>query len=142
MAWEAARGPSRRGRGWYGRWVRALPATSFVAGMLLLQACLMGELRELGQAISRDIYLESPNVVWQDIVGLEDAKRYAAECTRVTGGARRHQLGLSVCRRPRCCGGMLRAGVPAQGSLCSKSSWQASLPATSALAPQSPAART
>lgn len=40
-----------------------------------LQVTLLGEMRELGSAISRDIYLESPNVHWGDIAGLEEAKR-------------------------------------------------------------------
>lgn len=43
--------------------------------LLLLQTSLLGELRELGSAISRDIYLDSPNVHWGDIAGLDEAKR-------------------------------------------------------------------
>jgi hypothetical protein len=46
---------------------------------LLLRLCpqttLLGELRQLGAAISQDIYQESPNVKWSDIAGLTDAKR-------------------------------------------------------------------
>jgi SpoVK/Ycf46/Vps4 family AAA+-type ATPase len=43
--------------------------------LLLLQTSLLGDLRELGSAISRDIYLDSPNVHWGDIAGLDEAKR-------------------------------------------------------------------
>jgi SpoVK/Ycf46/Vps4 family AAA+-type ATPase len=43
--------------------------------LLLLQTSLLGDLRELGSAISRDIYLDSPNVHWADIAGLDEAKR-------------------------------------------------------------------
>ncbi|XP_008276290.1 katanin p60 ATPase-containing subunit A-like 2 [Stegastes partitus] len=38
-----------------------------------------GEMRELAAIISRDIYLHSPNVRWEDIIGLEDAKRLVKE---------------------------------------------------------------
>lgn len=41
-----------------------------------LQTTLLGELRQLGAAISQDIYQESPNVKWSDIAGLTDAKRF------------------------------------------------------------------
>ncbi|XP_062583454.1 katanin p60 ATPase-containing subunit A-like 2, partial [Saccostrea cucullata] len=37
------------------------------------------EWRELAQVISRDIYSENPNVKWDDIIGLEEAKRLAKE---------------------------------------------------------------
>ncbi|XP_068609052.1 katanin p60 ATPase-containing subunit A-like 2 [Brachionichthys hirsutus] len=37
------------------------------------------ETRELAATISRDIYLHSPNVRWEDIIGLEDAKRLVKE---------------------------------------------------------------
>uniref|UniRef100_A0A3B3ZMW9 Katanin p60 ATPase-containing subunit A-like 2 n=1 Tax=Periophthalmus magnuspinnatus TaxID=409849 RepID=A0A3B3ZMW9_9GOBI len=37
------------------------------------------EMRELATIISRDIYLHSPNVRWEDIIGLEDAKRLVKE---------------------------------------------------------------
>ncbi|XP_071322476.1 katanin p60 ATPase-containing subunit A-like 2 isoform X3 [Trachinotus anak] len=40
---------------------------------------MSGEMRELAAIISRDIYLHSPNVRWEDIVGLEDAKRLVKE---------------------------------------------------------------
>ncbi|XP_019938168.1 katanin p60 ATPase-containing subunit A-like 2 isoform X2 [Paralichthys olivaceus] len=38
-----------------------------------------GEMSELAAVISRDIYLHSPNVRWEDIIGLEDAKRLVKE---------------------------------------------------------------
>ncbi|XP_072227568.1 katanin p60 ATPase-containing subunit A-like 2 [Leuresthes tenuis] len=38
-----------------------------------------GEMRELAEIISRDIYLHNPNVRWEDIIGLEDAKRLVKE---------------------------------------------------------------
>ncbi|XP_074649916.1 katanin p60 ATPase-containing subunit A-like 2 isoform X2 [Tubulanus polymorphus] len=37
------------------------------------------EWRELAQVISRDIYSEDPNVRWDDIIGLESAKRLVKE---------------------------------------------------------------
>ncbi|XP_078313377.1 katanin p60 ATPase-containing subunit A-like 2 isoform X9 [Crassostrea virginica] len=37
------------------------------------------EWRELAQVISRDIYSENPNVKWDDIIGLEEAKRLSKE---------------------------------------------------------------
>ncbi|XP_061071933.1 katanin p60 ATPase-containing subunit A-like 2 isoform X2 [Conger conger] len=37
------------------------------------------EMRELAAVISRDIYLHNPNVRWDDIIGLEDAKRLVKE---------------------------------------------------------------
>ncbi|XP_044029016.1 katanin p60 ATPase-containing subunit A-like 2 isoform X3 [Siniperca chuatsi] len=40
---------------------------------------MSGEMRELAAVISRDIYLHSPNVRWEDIIGLEDAKRLVKE---------------------------------------------------------------
>ncbi|XP_055013605.1 katanin p60 ATPase-containing subunit A-like 2 [Boleophthalmus pectinirostris] len=40
---------------------------------------ITGEMRELATIISRDIYLHSPNVRWEDIIGLEDAKRLVKE---------------------------------------------------------------
>uniref|UniRef100_A0A8C6SFG8 Katanin p60 ATPase-containing subunit A-like 2 n=1 Tax=Neogobius melanostomus TaxID=47308 RepID=A0A8C6SFG8_9GOBI len=40
---------------------------------------ITGEMRELAIIISRDIYLHSPNVRWEDIIGLEDAKRLVKE---------------------------------------------------------------
>ncbi|XP_073334605.1 katanin p60 ATPase-containing subunit A-like 2 isoform X2 [Pagrus major] len=40
---------------------------------------MSGEMRDLAAIISRDIYLHSPNVRWEDIIGLEDAKRLVKE---------------------------------------------------------------
>ncbi|CAL9683611.1 unnamed protein product [Knipowitschia caucasica] len=40
---------------------------------------ITGEMRELATIISRDIYLHSPKVRWEDIIGLEDAKRLVKE---------------------------------------------------------------
>ncbi|XP_029024660.1 katanin p60 ATPase-containing subunit A-like 2 isoform X2 [Betta splendens] len=40
---------------------------------------MSGEMRELASIISRDIYLHSPNVRWEDIIGLNDAKRLVKE---------------------------------------------------------------
>ncbi|XP_057177901.1 katanin p60 ATPase-containing subunit A-like 2 isoform X5 [Triplophysa rosa] len=37
------------------------------------------EMRELAAVISRDIYLHNPNVCWDDIIGLEAAKRLVKE---------------------------------------------------------------
>ncbi|KAL3866277.1 hypothetical protein ACJMK2_043585 [Sinanodonta woodiana] len=37
------------------------------------------EWRELAQNISRDIYLQNPNVKWEDIIGLDEAKRLVKE---------------------------------------------------------------
>ncbi|CAL8280117.1 unnamed protein product [Merluccius merluccius] len=37
------------------------------------------EMRELADIISKDIYLHNPNVHWDDIMGLEDAKRLVKE---------------------------------------------------------------
>ena len=42
-------------------------------------AGLTGEWRELAAVVSRDIYLDNPDVYWQDIVGLENAKRLVKE---------------------------------------------------------------
>ncbi|XP_046841456.1 katanin p60 ATPase-containing subunit A-like 2 [Xenia sp. Carnegie-2017] len=42
-------------------------------------AGLTGEWRELAAVISRDIYLDNPDVYWNDIVGLESAKRLVKE---------------------------------------------------------------
>ena len=38
--------------------------------LLIAQASLQGEMRELGAAITRDIFTENPNVRWEDISGL------------------------------------------------------------------------
>jgi katanin p60 ATPase-containing subunit A1 len=48
-----------------------------VCSLHSLQTTLLGELRQLGAAISQDIYQESPNVKWSDIKGLTEAKRWA-----------------------------------------------------------------
>ncbi|XP_075311403.1 katanin p60 ATPase-containing subunit A-like 2 [Odontesthes bonariensis] len=40
---------------------------------------IVGEMRELAEIISRDIYLHNPNVRWENIIGLEDAKRLVKE---------------------------------------------------------------
>ncbi|XP_041666366.1 katanin p60 ATPase-containing subunit A-like 2 [Cheilinus undulatus] len=40
---------------------------------------MTGEMKELAAIISRDIYLHSPDVRWEDIIGLEDAKRLVKE---------------------------------------------------------------
>ncbi|EFJ42697.1 katanin p60 catalytic subunit [Volvox carteri f. nagariensis] len=40
---------------------------------------LQGELRDLGAAITRDIFTDSPNVRWDDIAGLDQAKRLIKE---------------------------------------------------------------
>jgi uncharacterized protein with HEPN domain len=40
-----------------------------------LQLHLTGEYGELAAAISRDIYVESPDVSWEQIAGLDEAKR-------------------------------------------------------------------
>ncbi len=37
------------------------------------------EWRELAQSISKDIYLHNPNVRWDDIIGLDNAKRLVKE---------------------------------------------------------------
>ncbi|MEW5306471.1 MAG: hypothetical protein WDW36_008933 [Sanguina aurantia] len=44
-----------------------------------LPASLQGELRELGAALQRDIFTESPCVRWGDISGLDTAKRLLGE---------------------------------------------------------------
>ncbi|XP_059845759.1 katanin p60 ATPase-containing subunit A-like 2 isoform X1 [Hypanus sabinus] len=38
-----------------------------------------GEMRDLAVVVSRDIYLHNPNVRWDDIIGLEPAKRLVKE---------------------------------------------------------------
>lgn len=42
-------------------------------------AGLSAEYRELAAVVSRDIYLENPNVYWNDIIGLKEAKRLVKE---------------------------------------------------------------
>ncbi|NXF95149.1 KATL2 protein, partial [Eubucco bourcierii] len=38
-----------------------------------------GEMKELAMVISKDIYLHNPNVKWDDIIGLDTAKRLVKE---------------------------------------------------------------
>ncbi|NXC43740.1 KATL2 protein, partial [Penelope pileata] len=38
-----------------------------------------GEMRELATVVSKDIYLHNPNVKWDDIIGLDAAKRLVKE---------------------------------------------------------------
>lgn len=52
-----------------------LPLPALYPCLPVLQTTLAGELRQLGAAISQDIFQESPNVKWGDIAGLADAKR-------------------------------------------------------------------
>ncbi|NXX29386.1 KATL2 protein, partial [Nicator chloris] len=40
---------------------------------------MTGEMRELAMAVSKDIYLHKPNVKWDDIIGLDAAKRLIKE---------------------------------------------------------------
>ncbi|NXB69840.1 KATL2 protein, partial [Donacobius atricapilla] len=40
---------------------------------------MTGEMRELAMIISKDIYLHKPNVKWDDIIGLDAAKRLVKE---------------------------------------------------------------
>ncbi|NXU97041.1 KATL2 protein, partial [Cettia cetti] len=40
---------------------------------------MTGEMRELAMVISKDIYLHKPNVKWDDIIGLDAAKRLVKE---------------------------------------------------------------
>ncbi|XP_065059796.1 katanin p60 ATPase-containing subunit A-like 2 [Rhopilema esculentum] len=40
---------------------------------------LTGEWRDLAAVVSKDIYLENPNVTWNDIIGLDEAKRLVKE---------------------------------------------------------------
>ncbi|NXU54800.1 KATL2 protein, partial [Turnix velox] len=40
---------------------------------------MTGEMRELAMVVSRDIYLHNPNVKWDDIIGLDAAKRLVKE---------------------------------------------------------------
>ncbi|NXS11286.1 KATL2 protein, partial [Neodrepanis coruscans] len=44
-----------------------------------LGAFMTGEMRELAMVVSRDIYLHKPNVKWDDIIGLDAAKRLVKE---------------------------------------------------------------
>lgn len=47
------------------------PLTAFIG--------MSSEMRELATVISRDIYLQNPNVRWDDIIGLDEAKRLVKE---------------------------------------------------------------
>ncbi|NXX43915.1 KATL2 protein, partial [Tricholaema leucomelas] len=40
---------------------------------------MTGEMKELAMVISKDIYLHNPNVKWDDIIGLDAAKRLVKE---------------------------------------------------------------
>uniref|UniRef100_A0A8D0HDD6 Katanin p60 ATPase-containing subunit A-like 2 n=1 Tax=Sphenodon punctatus TaxID=8508 RepID=A0A8D0HDD6_SPHPU len=40
---------------------------------------MSGEMRELATVVSRDIYLQNPNIKWNDIIGLDAAKRLVKE---------------------------------------------------------------
>ncbi|NXF70523.1 KATL2 protein, partial [Sclerurus mexicanus] len=40
---------------------------------------MTGEMRELAMVVSKDIYLHKPNVKWEDIIGLDAAKRLVKE---------------------------------------------------------------
>ncbi|XP_038259753.1 katanin p60 ATPase-containing subunit A-like 2 isoform X1 [Dermochelys coriacea] len=40
---------------------------------------MSGEMRELATVVSRDIYLHNPNIKWDDIIGLDAAKRLVKE---------------------------------------------------------------
>ncbi|NXM22196.1 KATL2 protein, partial [Ploceus nigricollis] len=40
---------------------------------------MTGEMRELAMVVSKDIYLHKPNVKWDDIIGLDAAKRLVKE---------------------------------------------------------------
>ncbi|XP_062467742.1 katanin p60 ATPase-containing subunit A-like 2 isoform X2 [Pezoporus occidentalis] len=40
---------------------------------------MTGEMRELATVVSKDIYLHNPNVKWDDIIGLDTAKRLVKE---------------------------------------------------------------
>ncbi|XP_071588392.1 katanin p60 ATPase-containing subunit A-like 2 isoform X2 [Heliangelus exortis] len=40
---------------------------------------MTGEMRELATVVSKDIYLHNPNVKWEDIIGLDAAKRLVKE---------------------------------------------------------------
>ncbi|NXD24187.1 KATL2 protein, partial [Spelaeornis formosus] len=40
---------------------------------------MSGEMRELAMVVSKDIYLHKPNVKWDDIIGLDAAKRLVKE---------------------------------------------------------------
>ncbi|NWY46187.1 KATL2 protein, partial [Sylvia atricapilla] len=51
---------------------RLLKPLSAVIGMT-------GEMRELAMVVSKDIYLHKPNVKWDDIIGLDAAKRLVKE---------------------------------------------------------------
>uniref|UniRef100_A0A8C1IBY4 Katanin p60 ATPase-containing subunit A-like 2 n=1 Tax=Cyprinus carpio TaxID=7962 RepID=A0A8C1IBY4_CYPCA len=59
-----------------------LPCTDFSERLLKPISAFTGmnsDMRELAAVISRDIYLHNPNVRWDDIIGLESAKRLVKE---------------------------------------------------------------
>uniref|UniRef100_A0A673MJC3 Katanin p60 ATPase-containing subunit A-like 2 n=1 Tax=Sinocyclocheilus rhinocerous TaxID=307959 RepID=A0A673MJC3_9TELE len=59
-----------------------LPCTDFSERLLKPVSAFIGmnsDMRELAAVISRDIYLHNPNVRWDDIIGLEAAKRLVKE---------------------------------------------------------------
>ncbi|XP_043106055.1 katanin p60 ATPase-containing subunit A-like 2 isoform X2 [Puntigrus tetrazona] len=59
-----------------------LPCTDFSERLLKPISAFIGmnsDMRELAAVISRDIYLHNPNVRWDDIIGLEAAKRLVKE---------------------------------------------------------------
>ena len=53
----------------------SLPCTLVLPPSPHVQASLQGDLRELGQAITRDIFTDNPNVRWEDISGLDQVWR-------------------------------------------------------------------
>nr|XP_033790821.1 katanin p60 ATPase-containing subunit A-like 2 isoform X4 [Geotrypetes seraphini] len=63
---------SGAGEGRHSRRERLLKPTSSFIGV-------NSEMRELAAVISRDIYLHNPNVRWDDIIGLDAAKRLVKE---------------------------------------------------------------
>ncbi len=75
-------------------------------------SCHQGELRDLGAALTRDIFTDSPNVRWDDIAGLGEAKRLIKEAVVMpirypqlfTGGwAGVYQWGVAdQCKRHGC----------------------------------------
>ena len=56
-----------------------MPPAALTAAGACAQVTLPGDWRELGAAVSRDILQACPNVRWQDIAGLGEAKRLLQE---------------------------------------------------------------